>query len=48
MGKDGSGGESAVDAVEACLVEGFSKSYSECCSKLRRRSLAQILSRSQI
>lgn len=44
IGKDGSGGEGAVDAVEGCLVEEFSKSCSECCSKLRRRSLAQILS----
>lgn len=40
-------GEGAVYVVEECL-RGFTKCCSECCSKVRRSSLARILSLSQV
>lgn len=48
VGKDGSGGEGTANAVEGCLIKGFTKSCTGCCSKLGRRFFAQILNSSQI
>lgn len=41
-------GEGAVCGVEGCLMKGFTKCFPECCRKVRRSSLAQILSLSQV
>lgn len=41
-------GEWAVYVVGRCLMKGFTKCFSECCSKVRRSFLAHILSLSQV
>lgn len=41
-------GEGAVFVGERCLMKGFTKCFCECCSRVRRSSLAQILSLSQV
>lgn len=41
-------GEGAVCGVEGCLMKGCTKCFPECCRKVRRSSLAQILSLSQV